>query len=48
MALSPDTKERLSIVVDAARFVFQWGFIPTVIYLGKSQKYETLDFDRLN
>lgn len=36
MALSPDTKDRLGIVVDAARFVFQWGFIPTVIYLGKN------------
>lgn len=28
-------KNRLSLVVDAVKTVFHWGFIPGVIYLGK-------------
>ncbi|XP_055380093.1 mitochondrial import receptor subunit TOM7 homolog [Condylostylus longicornis] len=34
MELSSDAKERLGLVFEAAKTVFHWGFIPTVIYLG--------------
>lgn len=30
-----EVKNRLSLVVDAVKTVFHWGFIPGVIYLGK-------------
>lgn len=36
MGLSPDVKERLSVVFEVAKTAFHWGFIPTVIYLGNS------------
>jgi hypothetical protein len=32
--MSQGTKERLSLVINAAQFVFRWGFIPTILYLG--------------
>lgn len=43
MSLSPDAKDRLAIVFTVARTAFHWGFIPTVLYLGKSFIY-TLKF----
>lgn len=39
MGLSPDAKERLSVVFEVAKTAFHWGFIPTVIYLGKKRNY---------
>lgn len=35
MGLSPDAKERLGVVFEIAKTVLHWGFIPTVLYLGK-------------
>jgi len=32
--VSQDAKDRISTVVDIAKTVFHWGFMPTVIYLG--------------
>ncbi|XP_023029942.1 translocase of outer membrane 7 [Leptinotarsa decemlineata] len=34
MALSEGTKQRLALVIDAAKTIFHYGFIPTVLYLG--------------
>jgi import receptor subunit TOM7 len=34
MALNPITKQRIAIVLDVSKFVFQWGFIPAVLFLG--------------
>lgn len=36
MGLSPDAKERLGVVFEVAKTAFHWGFIPTVLYLGKT------------
>jgi len=33
--MSEGTKQRLSTVINATKFVVHWGFIPSVIYLGK-------------
>lgn len=33
--LSADTKRRLNSVVNVGKTIFHWGFIPTVLYLGK-------------
>lgn len=35
MTLSPDAKERLGVVFSVVKTAFHWGFIPTVLYLGK-------------
>ena len=35
MALSEQAKERLGMVFEVAKTAFHWGFIPTVLYLGK-------------
>lgn len=32
--MSEGAKQRLSIVIDLAKTVFHYGFIPTVLYLG--------------
>lgn len=34
--MSPGVKERLEVVYDIAKTTFHWGFIPMVLYLGKS------------
>lgn len=34
MSLNPTTKQRIAIVLDVSKFVFQWGFIPAVLFLG--------------
>lgn len=34
MALSPQTKQKIAVVLDASKVVFHWGFIPAVLYLG--------------
>ncbi|XP_029170439.1 mitochondrial import receptor subunit TOM7 homolog [Nylanderia fulva] len=34
MSLNPTTKQRIVIVMDVSKFVFQWGFIPAVLFLG--------------
>ena len=36
MAMSPGVKERLEVVYDIAKTTFHWGFIPVVLYLGKT------------
>lgn len=36
MGLSEGAKQRLSLVIEAAKAVFHYGFIPTVLYLGKN------------
>lgn len=28
-------QHRLNIILNIARFTFHWGFIPTILYLGK-------------
>lgn len=33
--LSPETKKRLTAVVDVGKTIFHWSFIPTVLYLGR-------------
>lgn len=33
--MSEGAKQRLSIVIDLAKTAFHYGFIPTVLYLGK-------------
>lgn len=38
MGLSPDAKERLGVVFEVVKTAFHWGFIPTVLYLGKNLK----------
>ena len=35
--LSPDTKRKLTAVVNVGKTIFHWSFIPTVLYLGKSE-----------
>ncbi|KYN43214.1 Mitochondrial import receptor subunit TOM7 like protein [Trachymyrmex septentrionalis] len=37
MVLSPTTKQRIVIVLNMSKFVFQWGFIPAVLFLGFSK-----------
>ncbi|EFN77668.1 mitochondrial import receptor subunit TOM7 homolog [Harpegnathos saltator] len=37
MSLNPATKQRIAIVLNMSKFVFQWGFIPAVLYLGFSK-----------
>jgi hypothetical protein len=32
-------KVRLSKVLSFARFIFHWGYLPFVIYLGKIESY---------
>ncbi|XP_011865359.1 PREDICTED: mitochondrial import receptor subunit TOM7 homolog [Vollenhovia emeryi] len=34
MVLSPTAKQRVAIVLNVSKFVFQWGFIPSIIFLG--------------
>ncbi|XP_018359200.1 PREDICTED: mitochondrial import receptor subunit TOM7 homolog [Trachymyrmex cornetzi] len=34
MVLSPTTKQRIAIVLNVSKFVFQWGFIPAILFLG--------------
>lgn len=34
ITMSEGAKQRLSIVIDLAKTVFHYGFIPTVLYLG--------------
>lgn len=41
MGLSPDSKERLAVVFEVAKTAFHWGFIPTVIYLGKNCNFHS-------
>jgi mitochondrial import receptor subunit TOM7 len=38
MALSEQSKERLGMVFEVVKTAFHWGFIPTVLYLGKNGK----------
>lgn len=38
--MSEGTKQRLTLVIDLAKTVFHYGFIPTVLYLGKSGIYQ--------
>jgi len=35
-SLSPEAKQRIATLLTGVRFAFQWGFIPTVLVLGKS------------
>nr|CAH0108591.1 unnamed protein product [Daphnia galeata] len=35
--LSPDTKRKLTAVVNVGKTIFHWSFIPTVLYLGFRQ-----------
>ncbi|KAL0108114.1 hypothetical protein PUN28_015012 [Cardiocondyla obscurior] len=37
MVLRPTTKQRLAIVVNVTKFMFQWGFIPAILFLGFSK-----------
>ncbi|XP_011643552.1 mitochondrial import receptor subunit TOM7 homolog [Pogonomyrmex barbatus] len=37
MVLNPTTKQRVAIVLNVTKFVFQWGFIPAVLFLGFSK-----------
>jgi hypothetical protein len=32
--MSEGTKERLSLVINVSKYLFRWGFIPTILYLG--------------
>ncbi|XP_026277678.1 mitochondrial import receptor subunit TOM7 homolog [Frankliniella occidentalis] len=32
--MSTETKARLSMVFGVTKFVFHWGFVPTVLYMG--------------
>jgi hypothetical protein len=32
--LSQGVKGRLSLVINASKFFFHWGFVPGIIYLG--------------
>ncbi|NP_001155867.1 translocase of outer mitochondrial membrane 7 homolog isoform X1 [Nasonia vitripennis] len=34
MSLSPQTKQKISVVLNVSKTVFHWGFIPAVLYLG--------------
>ncbi|XP_012255426.1 mitochondrial import receptor subunit TOM7 homolog [Athalia rosae] len=34
MSFSPQTKQKISIVVNVTKVVFHWGFIPAVLFLG--------------
>lgn len=36
--MSEGAKQRLTIVIDVAKTVFHYGFIPTVLYLGKTSR----------
>ncbi|OXU20640.1 hypothetical protein TSAR_014391 [Trichomalopsis sarcophagae] len=33
MSLSPQTKQKISVVLNVSKTVFHWGFIPAVLYL---------------
>lgn len=37
MALSEQAKDRLGLVFEVVKTAFHWGFIPTVLYLGKQR-----------
>ena len=32
--MSPEVKRRASAIIGLAKFIFHWGFIPAVLYLG--------------
>lgn len=32
--LSQGVKGRLSFVINASKYIFHWGFVPGIIYLG--------------
>ncbi|XP_076234933.1 translocase of outer membrane 7 [Calliopsis andreniformis] len=34
MSLSPNTKQKIAIVLDVSKVIFHWGFIPAVLFLG--------------
>ncbi|XP_011494682.1 PREDICTED: mitochondrial import receptor subunit TOM7 homolog [Ceratosolen solmsi marchali] len=34
MMLTQNTKQKIGIVINISKSVFQWGFIPAVLYLG--------------
>ena len=35
MKLSPGVKQRLQAVIGLGKTAFHWGFVPTILYLGK-------------
>lgn len=35
--MNEDTKKRVRRVLNAGQTLFQWGFIPTILYLGREQ-----------
>ena len=37
--LSPETKKRITTVVNLAKNIFHIGFVPTILYLGKEWFY---------
>lgn len=46
--MSEESKQRLSLVIEAAKTVFHYGFIPTVLYLGKfTDIYHTVFTNRI-
>lgn len=43
MVLSPDAKERFGVVFELTKTIVHWGFIPTVLYLGKFSCLEWME-----
>lgn len=48
MALSEQSKERLGMVFEVVKTAFHWGFIPTVLYLGKQRNFPNFDRNFFN
>ena len=46
--LSPETKKRITTVVNLAKTIFHIGFVPTVLYLGKELFYLGIAFHEVN
>lgn len=47
MVLTDGVKQRLSIVIELGKTVFHYGFIPTVLYLGKTSVFTQAYFFKL-
>lgn len=41
--LSETSKERLQIVFEAGKTIFHYGFIPTILYLGKILLFSSIN-----
>lgn len=44
MTMTPKAKQRVAVVLNVAKVVFHWGFMPAVLYLGESLRLCSIFF----